>query len=122
MRSKLYLSCILLLSATSAASVEAARAAFEVTAGKEYYEYAPRTIDNTFALANVRQKKIGTQKVPFYYNPRTIETDNRLYRVHVPLKITSSRHDLTQTATIVYRFSYTSQVVQIAENKKGEEP
>lgn len=118
MRHALYLSGIVFFSASYFSAVEAADPAFEVTEGEVYYEYSPRDINNTFALANVRRKSIGSQSAPFYYNPRTMDTDNRLYRVHVPLKIFPARHDLPDTATIAYQFVYKIQVLQVSGRDK----
>jgi len=118
MRCALYLSGIVLLSASFFSNVEAASPAFEIIEGEVYYEYSSREIDNTFALANVREKSIGSGSAPFYHNPRTIETDNRLYRVHIPLKIIPARHDLPDTATIVYQFIYKTQVLQVSGKDK----
>ncbi|NLF38468.1 hypothetical protein GX586_03425 [bacterium] len=79
-----------------------------VIVGSARTEYAPIGRDMTYVLPDERMRTVGEQERPYYFNPRAFKVDQRLFRVHVPLRIIPRRAPAPRSATILYSFLMTT--------------
>ncbi len=89
-----------------------------VSVGAPQIEYSTVALPHTFVSADIKKRNIKTKIYNEYHNLQTYKTDHKLFRVHLPLKITPRRSGVSDVISILYSFSYKYELFKIIEDKK----
>ena len=77
-----------------------------VSTGAPQTEFSNTIVPQTFVLADSRNRSSGKYRFREFYNLKTFDTNHRLFRVHIPLKIISKQLNGSKVISILYSFNY----------------
>jgi|GEM_PF-2596221 len=91
---------------------------FSITVGSPQIEYSASSFPYTFASLDIKDRQTAGAALPEYHNLQTYHSDHKFFRVNLTLTITPRSGGVPEIISILYSFSYNSEIYELTEEGK----